>query len=368
MTSQTVSNAVARKDRGDQLVSWLRTQQDELAMAAATHIKPSTIVRVAQGALRKDPKLMAAAIANPLSLLHCLLDAARLGHEPGTDQYYLVPFGDEVTGIEGYKGIIERMFRAGATSAVVAEVVYQRDIYRSLGPTTPPVHEFDEFGDPTERGPLRGTYAYALDQGGRCSMVIKLGRAAVMKHKAMSRGSDRADSPWKKWEEAMWKKCPLRGLEAYVPTSSEWLTVRAQAAAVGTAQSAPPVTPGLAHLAIASPADTLDVPSADIPPSAAEGTAGRGSTAQPGKAAVAGLRAQLDRLPLGGEADVAALIAWLTGHPATEPLTRGDVAAVTAFLTQHEQAADGDVTEAASRIWTAYNEANPGSQDGDAGD
>src|SRR6516165_4185194 len=93
MTAQPVTQAIMRREKEDKLVGWLRHQEDDLAMAAASHLKPSTIIRVAQGALRRDDKLMAAAIANPQSLLHCLLDAARLGHEPGTDQYWLIPFG-----------------------------------------------------------------------------------------------------------------------------------------------------------------------------------------------------------------------------------------------------------------------------------
>jgi recombination protein RecT len=138
MTAQTVSSAVATRDRSDQLVSWIRKQQDDIAMAAASHVKPSAIIRVTQGALRRDDKLLAAAIANPQSLLYALLDCARLGHEPDTDDYYLVPFGQEVTGIEGYKGIIERMYRAGRVSAVVAEVVRQGDVYRRTGAPTLP--------------------------------------------------------------------------------------------------------------------------------------------------------------------------------------------------------------------------------------
>ena len=244
MTAQTVKQATETVSKDLQLINWLRQQQDDLAMAAASHLKPSTIVRVAQGALRKDPKLMAAAIANPQSLIHCLLDAARLGHEAGTDQYWLIPFGSEVTGIEGYKGIIERMYRAGGVSTVHAEVVRQRDVYRSQGMSAPPVHEYDEFADPEDRGPLRGTYAYAIMADGSCSQVVRMGHAEIMKHKAMSKGSDRSDSPWKKWEESMWKKSPLRGLEPYVPTSSEWLMARAQASA--TAQGRAVIAPGWA--------------------------------------------------------------------------------------------------------------------------
>jgi recombination protein RecT len=222
MSTQTVTGAVAVRQKQDQIIDWIRGQQDEIAMVAATHVKPSAIVRVAHGALRRNPKLMTAAIANPQSLLYALLDAARLGHEPDTDDYYLVPFGLEVTGIEGYKGIIERMYRAGGVSSVVAEVVHQKDVYRRTGATTPPVHEYDEFADPEERGPLRGAYAYAVMLDGRFSKVIPMGRAEIMRHKAKSKGSDKDDSPWQQWPEAMWKKCPLRGLEPYVPTSTEY--------------------------------------------------------------------------------------------------------------------------------------------------
>lgn len=230
--TQTVSSAVATRDRSDQLVSWIRSQQADIAMAAASHIKPSAIVRVTQGALRRDPKLLAAAIANPQSLLYALLDCARLGHEPDTDDYYLVPFGNEVTGIEGYKGIIERMYRAGAVSSVVAQVVRKSDVYRSRGENTPPLHEYDDFASDEERGPMRGAYAYAVMLDGRYSQVIRMGRGEVMKHKAESKGSDRSDSPWQKWEPAMWKKCPLRALEPYVPTSTEYRTAAALAGTV----------------------------------------------------------------------------------------------------------------------------------------
>lgn len=223
----TAAQEVATRDRSAQLVSWMRRQQDDIAMAAASHVKPSAIIRVTQGALRRDEKLLAAALANPQSLLNALLDCARLGHEPDTDEYYLVPFGNEVTGIEGYKGIVERMFRAGGVTSVVAQVVRQHDRYAPRGQNTPPVHEYDDFASPAKRGPLRGAYAYALFPGGGCSQVIRMGRDEIMTHKAKSRGSAKADSPWQQWEEAMWKKTVLRALEPYVPTSTEYRRSRA---------------------------------------------------------------------------------------------------------------------------------------------
>jgi recombination protein RecT len=238
--TQTVTAAVATRDRSDQLVSWIRRQQDDIAMAAASHVKPSAIIRVTQGALRRDDKLLAAAIANPQSLLYALLDCARLGHEPDTDDYYLVPFGQEVTGIEGYKGIIERMFRAGGVTSVVAQVVRKSDRYAPRGENTPPLHEYDDFASADERGPMRGAYAYAIFTSGHCSQVIRMGRAEIMEHKAASRGSGRSDSPWQKWEPAMWKKTVLRGLEPYVPTSNEFRTAPAKDQREGMVYLPPP--------------------------------------------------------------------------------------------------------------------------------
>jgi recombination protein RecT len=217
-----ITQAVSARQKEDQLIGWLRQRQDDIAMAAATHIKPSAIIRVTQGALRRDPKLAAAAIANPFSLLNALLDCARLGHEPDTDDYYLVPFGDEVTGIEGYKGIIERMYRAGGVTSVVAQVVHLFDRYTPRGQNEPPWHEYDDFAPPRERGPMRGAYAYAILREGQCSQVIRMGHDEIMQHKAMSRGSGKPDSPWQKWESSMWKKTVLRALEPYVPTSTEY--------------------------------------------------------------------------------------------------------------------------------------------------
>lgn len=265
MTANTVTGTVAVRQKQDQLVGWVRSQQDEIAMAAASHVKPSAIVRVTQGALRRNPKLMAAAIANPQSLLYCLLDSARLGHEPDTDDYYLVPFGNEVQGIEGYKGIIERMFRAGGVSSVIAQVVRQHDRYAPRGENTPPFHEYDDFASPDERGPLRGAYAYAIFPGGRCSQVIRMGRAEIMEHKAKSRGSDKADSPWQVWEPAMWKKTVLRALEPYVPTSTEYRTAAAQPASI--AHIAPPATPASAPEPVVDAEIVEDA--TDTPPAAA---------------------------------------------------------------------------------------------------
>ena len=382
MTGQTVSTAVARQQKSDQLVGWLRKQQDDIAMAAASHIKPSAIVRVTQGALRRNEKLALAAIANPQSLLYALLDCARLGHEPDTDDYYLVPFGNEVTGIEGYKGIIERMYRAGGVSSVIAEVVRQKDVYAPQGSTTPPIHEFDDFAPAAERGPLRGAYAYAILPDGRCSYVVRMGRAEIMEHKAKSRGADKPDSPWQQWEPAMWKKTVLRGLEPYVPTSTEYRTtsniarpdVPAHVAAAGSGYQPAAGnggTPAPDHDIV--DAELVDEPqnvppgpvasgSSDAPPASVADPATSVSPAGPaGTSAKPTPQARklddLTKTVMDGwtDADAKAVLSWLAG--AEWEGTAQQAKLVVPVLADELDAAEGVGSMAGSRLWSKYEKA-----------
>jgi recombination protein RecT len=360
MTAQSVSTAVAGRQKQDHLVDWVRSQQDEIAMVAATHIKPSAIVRVAHGALRRNPKLMAAAIANPQSLMYALLDAARLGHEPDTDDYYLVPFGSEVQGIEGYKGIIERMYRARGVSSVVAQVVRQRDRYATRGENTPPLHEYDDFASPEDRGPMHGAYAYAIFPEGHCSQVIRMGRAEIMLHKAKSRGSDKPDSPWQQWEPQMWKKTVLRGLEPYVPTSTEYRTAVAGHAAAAVAALPQPAVASSGIAAAAEPVYDAEIVEDDAPAASAPGPE-PAAPAQPARPATATgnrhakVAELLARFPFAEPADVAALVARVTGSNGdVTSLSSAQCSQVTSFLHDALAAADGDPEQALSSIWQQF--------------
>ena len=64
---------------------------DDLGSVLPSHIKAPVWIRVAQGAVRRDPKLVDAASQSPATLMVALLNAARLGLEPGTEEFYLTP-------------------------------------------------------------------------------------------------------------------------------------------------------------------------------------------------------------------------------------------------------------------------------------
>jgi recombination protein RecT len=255
MTDQSVSSAVATRDESPS--SLIEQHRADFAQVLPSHIKEATWVRVAMGALRRDPKLNQAARNDPGALMVALLDAARKGLEPGTEQYYLTVRKErgvpKVKGIEGYQGIIERIYRAGAAQSVIVEVVRQHDKFRYVpGLDERPVHEIDWFGN--DRGDLVGVYAYAIMLGGATSKVVVLNRAKVMEAKEKSDSKNSDYSPWNQGDgEAMWLKTAARRLEKWVPTSSEYMKERLRVASEVAAETAQPVTTPATAQVVADP-------------------------------------------------------------------------------------------------------------------
>lgn len=235
-----ISQAVAqRQNTPGELI---RQYSQSFAQVLPTHIKSDTWVRLAQGALKRGKRtqdgryeLEVAATNNPGVFLASLLDAARLGLEPGTEQYYLTPRKVkgrlEILGIVGYQGHIELMYRSGAIASVVAEVVREKDDYRyTRGLDEVPVHRFPAFAGESERGKLVGVYAYARMKDGAVSRVVELGKEDIERIKASSQGSSSEYSPWRQHEVAMWLKSAVRQLQKWVPTSAEFRMELARAA------------------------------------------------------------------------------------------------------------------------------------------
>jgi len=255
--TQTVSQAVAQRDNSP--AGLIRQYTTDFATVLPSHVNSATWVRLAQGALRRGKRgqdgrfeLETAAANNPGVFLAALLDAARLGLDPGTEQYYLTPrkVGGrngrlEILGIVGYQGHIELMYRAGAVASIVAEVVRANDEYRyNRGVDEVPVHRFPPFARDADRGPLIGVYAYARMKDGAVSRVVELNADDIARIRKSSQGSDSEYSPWVNHVVAMWLKSAVRQLQKWVPTSAEFRREQARAAGeaqrVATAPTAPP--------------------------------------------------------------------------------------------------------------------------------
>jgi recombination protein RecT len=237
-------------------ISLMWEKKDHIGAVLPGHIDAKGFLGTAAAALYANPDLMDAAEKDPGSLVAALIRCASLGHRPGTDEFYLTPRGGKVVGIEGYRGIIERMYRSGAVRNVVVREVCANDRFTFVeGLDDKPVHRFggsknDQSGagffgpkGTLDRGDMVGVYAYAVLDTGAVSRVVILSRDDVMAAKAASDGANSKYSPWNRLDagaahpeftgRSMWWKTAARRLEPWVPTSAEYRReqLRAEAAA-----------------------------------------------------------------------------------------------------------------------------------------
>lgn len=232
----------------------LRQYWPQLKRLLPSHVVPDAWYSAVYAALYrgKNPAakvdLWRAANANPESLMFALFDAARQGLEPGTEHYYLTPRpnrnatnGVEVLGIRGYQGEIELIYRAGAVSSVVVEVVRENDEYRyERGIDRMPVHRFPKFARKADRGPLIGVYAYGVMVDGSISRVVELNQDDIDRAKRASGSAKFGTSFWNDADDeaAMWLKTGVHRLQKFVPTSAEFRRIAATTEATGHAVGA----------------------------------------------------------------------------------------------------------------------------------
>jgi recombination protein RecT len=285
-----IGTALAEREKDNSPRGLIQQYSSDFASVLPSHIKPDTWVRIAQGALKKGKRandgrfeLEVAAANNPAAFLSALLDAARQGLEPGTEQFYLTPRkvkGQlEILGITGYQGHIELIYRAGAVSSVVAEVVREKDEYRyERGVDLKPTHRYPAFAGESTRGPLIGVYAYAVMKDGAISRVVELGQDDIDRIKKSATGANSEYSPWQTNEAAMWLKSSIRQLQKWVPTSPEYLEHQARVAgmAIGGAERERGTTPLRAEVELGAHPNLNreDVYDADVVPDGVDPSTG----------------------------------------------------------------------------------------------
>lgn len=236
-SAEQVGNAVA-------IYTQVKEYRDAFAAVLPTHMRDTadTYVRLASSLIKSDRRLAQVAQQNPQSALRALLKGASYGLVPG-ETFDLIAFGGKapaVVGVVRYTGVIDLMHRAGAITAVKAEIVYGGDVFDFTPDMARPVHRIDWFGE--GRGPMIGAYAYAEMKGGGTSKVVVMTRAEIEKIRDGSPGwryeDQRKNSPWTLWPDRMWLKTVVHQLRKWVPTSTEYITAQVEAAERGRARAA----------------------------------------------------------------------------------------------------------------------------------
>lgn len=348
MTTQTVTQAVEKRQAGPVTIMWSRRTHFRAVLPASVDVE--AFLGTAAGALYasdvpgKKLTLMGCAQASPDSLIVALMECAALGHLPGTDEYYLTPRLDhgrpKVLGIEGYRGVIERMYRSGAVAKVVVREVCAGDYFDYVeGEMDRPIHKtaaneertgagFFGASGSRNRGPMVGAYAYAEMTGGATSRVVLLTRDDIFA--ARDSGGYKPDdqySPWNRMDggkdhpefqgRSMWWKTAAKRLEPWVPTSAEYRReqLRASAAAAdlaGMRSRVPELPAGNGH----TPEDIHDAeiveppgaPAQTAPASAPAAAATPERPRRPGKTTAAGLDRLLRQIPLAD--DTQGFLTW----------------------------------------------------------
>lgn len=226
-TQQTVRGAAVERRTDPKSVAIAKQYQTQFADVLPDHIEAKGFVGSAIAVLRKDPDLLKAAENSPTSFVNALMHCASLGHVPGDKTYYLTrrwngkTKREEIVGLEGYRGVIERMYRSGAVASVIVREVCEGDTFSfTEGVDDKPIHHVDWFG--ADRGEIVGVYAYAILAGGAVSRVAVLNRKDIEDAKARSDAGKKDVGPWHTDFRAMVWKTAAHRLEPWVPTSAEY--------------------------------------------------------------------------------------------------------------------------------------------------
>jgi recombination protein RecT len=200
----------------DRAVSMLEGMRAEFEKCLPSILPVDMFMRVALTGFRKDANL--AACSRP-SLLGALLECARLGLAPCTEEASLVPFKGQVTLIIGYQGYVQLMYRSGLVERVEVEFVYAADEWDyTLGDGGRFWHKPNILAE--DRGEKLFAYSYAKLAGeARTKVAITTRRDAEKLQKEYGRGKEK--SAWNTAFDGMWLKTPVRQMHKFAPKSSE---------------------------------------------------------------------------------------------------------------------------------------------------
>ena len=184
--------------------------REQVSLALPAHLTPERFSRIALNALQRTPKLQDCTQG---SLFKCLLDMAAMGIEPDGRRAHLIPYGNEVTLILDYKGLLELVRRSGDVVSIRSELVCENDEFSwENGKVT---HKID-WRKP--RGEMQAVYAEAVLKSGE-TQTATMTKDEVDAIRKRSRSGN--NGPWATDYGEMAKKTTLRRLCKLLPLSPE---------------------------------------------------------------------------------------------------------------------------------------------------
>lgn len=208
--------AQQRDDNGQQpptIDRLIERQKAEIARALPKHLDPDRLARIALTVFRQTPQL---ARCDPKSFLGALMTCSQLGLEPGPlGEAYLVPYGQQVTFIPGYRGLIKLAWQSGQLKNIAAHVVHEGDEFDYAYGLEPYLRHKPAL---TGAGRVIAVYASAvLNNGGSAFIVMSTDDVEAIRKRSRSG----QNGPWKTDWDAMARKTAVRQLIRWLPLSTE---------------------------------------------------------------------------------------------------------------------------------------------------
>ena len=193
------------------------------------HLDADKMIYVALETVRTDSFL---GQCEPLSVVQAVLEASQLGLMLGNKlgHAYLVPRRDKKANnilkcqlLIGYRGFIALAHRTGKVSSIFPAIVHQGDQF-SLKLGTGRQLSHVPLLDLAKRGDWLGAYAVVEFRDGRTDFEW-MTRQEIEKVKQCSESSSEPWSPWRRFEDEMIKKSPIRRMAKRLCLSSEDMTL-----------------------------------------------------------------------------------------------------------------------------------------------
>lgn len=195
--------------------------RQKLEIATPPGVNPQKVVQSVLMEVSKTPSLLQ---CNPISLVDSVLKSLTLGLLPGKlngELSYLVPFGNTVNLIIGYRGWQNLAFRSGFL--IVPKLIRDGDFYEQHPGTLSSTHRPMANSDETVIGAYavvkhKADFIHSDPVWQRELQAIRDRQLGMIKNERA-----RAESPWAKYPESMYLKTPIIRVAKYLPLASqEW--------------------------------------------------------------------------------------------------------------------------------------------------
>lgn len=158
--------------------------------------------------IQQDKDLYKLACDQPDRISQYVYNFIALGLDMLNKECYIIPFGNKLTVLKDYKGEVKlvRKYAIDPIREIYARVVYEQDNYY-FDEDNKFIHKFDPFK--TNRGNKIGAFCTVIYQNG-VQQTEFINVDEIAKVKAVSQSANSDYSPWKKWEDEMFKKTVIR--------------------------------------------------------------------------------------------------------------------------------------------------------------